>query len=100
MKYIQDPLVTRFTRQVQSHSNGMLGEVIMLNVFRRIKVNTILSVLWDQNRKNHKFLTSETGTVTCSKVGTGTVPCSKVGTGTVNKYSSGTETEYTVELCI
>jgi hypothetical protein len=41
LKYIQDPLVTRFTRQVQSHSNGMLGEVIMLNVFRRIKVKTI-----------------------------------------------------------
>ena len=36
----KDPIVTRFTNMVQEHSNGQLGENIMLETSRRIKVRT------------------------------------------------------------
>ena len=34
----RDPILTRFTNVVQEHSNGQVGENIMLETCRRIKV--------------------------------------------------------------
>ncbi len=65
-------------------------EIRLIVLGRDVRLPEPAPALWNQNRNrrgNLNFLTSGTGTVTCSKV----------GIGTVINYSSGTGTRYKIK---